>query len=77
MFSEDFDAKQKVLSATPLDDPGQDALVWELNDIIVKYSTIPLVHRGNVSGISNSITGFGEPNGWDSEYWNIEEWGRG
>ena len=77
LFSEDFDAKQKVLSSTPLDDPGQDALVWELNDIIVKYSTIPLVHRGNVSGISNSITGYGEPNGWDSEYWNIEEWGRG
>ena len=77
LFSEDFDAKQEVLSSTALDDPGQDALVWELNDIIVSWSTIPLVHRGNVSGISNSITGFGEPNGWSSEYWNIQEWARG
>lgn len=77
LFSEDFDAKQKVLSSTPLDDPGQDALVHELNDIIVSWSTIPLVHRGSVSGISNSITGYGDPNGWDSEYWNIEEWARG
>ena len=77
LLSEDFDAKQEVLSSTPLDDPGQDAQVWELNDIIVSYAVIPLVHRGNVSGISNSITGFGDPNGWSSEYWNIQEWARG
>ncbi len=76
LLSPEFDELQSVVSSTPLDDPGQDALVWELNDIIVDWNIIPLVHRGNVSGISNSITGFGEPNGWDSEYWNIEEWGR-
>jgi peptide/nickel transport system substrate-binding protein len=77
LFSEEFDALQEVLSATPLDDPGQDAIVHELNDIIVRTNIIPLVHRGNVSGIANSITGYGDPNGWDSEYWNIEEWARG
>jgi peptide/nickel transport system substrate-binding protein len=77
MFDEDFDALQEELSATPLDDPSQDAIVHELNDIIVGLSTIPLIHRGSVSGISNTITGYGEPNGWDSEYWNIEEWARG
>jgi len=78
MFSEEFDALQEQLSSTPLDDPDQDALVWQLNDIIVRTSgsTIPLVHRGGVSAISFSITGFGDPNGWDSQYWNIEEWAR-
>lgn len=79
MYSEEFDALQEELSSTALDDPGQDALVHQLNDIITDKSgsTIPLVHRGNVSGISLSITGFGDPNGWDSEYWNIEQWAFG
>jgi peptide/nickel transport system substrate-binding protein len=77
LYSEEFDALQLQLSATALDDPDQDALVWATNDIVVRSALIPLVHRGNVSGISLSITGYGEPNGWDSEYWNVEEWGRG
>ena len=77
LISPEMDALQEELSSTPLDDPGQDALVHEVNDIIVSWSTIPLIHRGEVSGISNSITGFGVINGWDSEYWNIEEWARG
>jgi peptide/nickel transport system substrate-binding protein len=77
LYSEEFDELQTQLSATALDDPGQDALVHQLNDIIVGWSTIPLVHRGNVSGISNEITGFGDPNGWSSEYWNIQDWARG
>lgn len=77
LHSEEFDALAIQLSATPLDDPGQDAIVHELNDILVGSAIIPLVHRGNVSGIALDITGYGEPNGWDSEYWNAEEWGRG
>jgi peptide/nickel transport system substrate-binding protein len=77
LYSEEFDALQTTLSATALDDPGQDAIVHQLNDIIVGWSTIPLVHRGNVSGISNEITGYGDPNGWSSEYWNIQDWARG
>jgi hypothetical protein len=47
-----------------------------LNDIIVDYSTIPLVNRGFVSAFANSIAGQGDLNGWDSEYWNIEDWTR-
>ena len=31
-----------------------------------KGAIIPLIHRGNVSGISLAIEGFGDPNGWDS-----------
>jgi peptide/nickel transport system substrate-binding protein len=76
-YSEEYDALWTIASATPLDDPGQDALVIELNDMVVAGSIIPLIHRANVSGISNSITGYGATNGWDSEYWNVEEWARG
>ncbi len=74
--SPEFDALQAELASTPLDDPGQDALVWAANDLIVDWAIIPLIHRGNVSGISNEIGGLGDPNGWDSEYWNIEDWFR-
>lgn len=74
--SAEFDTLQEELARTPLDDPGQDALVHQLNDIIVSWNIIPLIHRGNVSAISNTIDGFGEPNGWDSEYWNVEDWTR-
>ncbi len=74
--SPEFDDLQTVLASTPLDDPGQDALVHELNDLIVSWNIIPLIHRGSVSGISLTIEGFGDPNGWDSEYWNIEDWTR-
>jgi peptide/nickel transport system substrate-binding protein len=74
--SPEFDALQTELANTALDDPDQDALVHELNDLIVSWNIIPLIHRGNVSGISLTIDGYGDPNGWDSEYWNIEDWTR-
>jgi peptide/nickel transport system substrate-binding protein len=76
LHNEAFDALQLQLTATPLDDPGQDAMVHELNDILSRTSVIPLVHRADVSGIGLDISGLGVPNGWDSEYWIIEEWGR-
>jgi peptide/nickel transport system substrate-binding protein len=72
-YSEEFDA----LQAMSLDDPGRNAQIHLVNDLVVRSAVIPMIHRGNVSGISNTITGFGDPNGWSSEYWNIEEWARG
>jgi peptide/nickel transport system substrate-binding protein len=74
--SPEFDALQTELANTALDDPDQDALVHELNDLIVSWNIIPLIHRGSVSGISLTIEGYGDPNGWDSEYWNVEDWFR-
>ncbi len=66
--------KALTLSST---DPEYTDTVKKLQEIIVeKGAIIPLIHRGNVSGISNSIEGFGDPNGWDSEYWNVENWVR-
>ena len=66
----------QALTLAPTD-PMYTDLVKQMQEIVVNQGAIiPLIHRGNVSGIANSIAGFGEPNGWDSEYWNIEEWTR-
>jgi len=72
----DFDAAWEIASANALDAPDHNEQIHELNDMIVEWNIIPLIHRGNVSGIANSIGGFGDPNGWSSEYWNIAEWFR-
>ncbi len=77
MTSEEFDSTWEQLSQTSLDDPAFNELTIKLQDLMIESgAVIPLIHRGNVSGISNTIQGFGEPNGWDSEYWNVEEWTR-
>jgi peptide/nickel transport system substrate-binding protein len=66
----------EALTLSPTD-PQYNELVKQMQEIIVnKGAIIPLIHRGNVSAISNTIQGFGDPNGWDSEYWNIEDWTR-
>jgi peptide/nickel transport system substrate-binding protein len=47
-----------------------------LNDLVVgNYSIIPLIHRGSVSAVTNSLTGY-KLNPWDAELWNIGDWGR-
>jgi peptide/nickel transport system substrate-binding protein len=76
LCDQEFDALFAELSAAALDDPARDEIVIAMNDIIVDYSTIPLVNRGTVSAFSNAIQGVGTLNGWDSEYWNVEEWTR-
>jgi peptide/nickel transport system substrate-binding protein len=73
----EYDEKWATLSQTSPTDPAYNDLVIELQDIMIESGAIiPLIHRGNVSAISNSISGFGDPNGWDSEYWNVEDWVR-
>jgi peptide/nickel transport system substrate-binding protein len=73
----DYDVlADQALTLSPTD-PEYTDLVKQMQEIVVnKGAIIPLIHRGNVSAIANSIEGFGDPNGWDSEYWNIEEWTR-
>ena len=58
-------------------DPDARAeIIIQLNHLIVQdYAMIPLVTRGDVSGISNSLQGF-QMNSWDSEIWNIADWTR-
>jgi peptide/nickel transport system substrate-binding protein len=76
LCNEEFDTLHAQLSETPLDDPARNDLTIQLNDIIVDYAIIPLINRATVSAFANSIQGVGELNGWDSEYWNIQDWTR-
>ena len=48
----------------------------QMNDMIVQdYAMIPLIWRGDVSAIANSLKGV-RMNTWDSELWNIGDWYR-
>lgn len=71
-----FDALVAELAVTA-DPERRTELAIELNDILVSDGVvIPLVHRGSVSAFRDDILGVGDLNGWDSEYWNIQEWRR-
>ena len=74
--TEFFDETWAELSVTPLSDPGRVDMVKALQDDVLSTTVIPITNRGNVSAFSNTILGVGTLNGWDSEYWNIEEWTR-
>ncbi|MEE8374922.1 MAG: ABC transporter substrate-binding protein [Acidimicrobiia bacterium] len=77
MQSPEFDAAWIAASGISIDDPSFNDVIIDLYDLMAQTGTmIPLIARGDVSGISNTIAGFGTINGWDSEYWNIEEWTR-
>jgi peptide/nickel transport system substrate-binding protein len=72
----EMDALLDELLATPLDDPGRTDLIIQINDLVSSSAIIPLVYRASNSAFSNTIENTGDLNGWDSEYWNIEEWTR-
>jgi peptide/nickel transport system substrate-binding protein len=74
----ELDAAWAELNAASIDDPARNDLVIRVNDIISAESggVIPLILRGSVSAFSNDIKNTGPLNGWDSEYWNIQEWTR-
>jgi peptide/nickel transport system substrate-binding protein len=51
-------------------------LTKAMNDMLMQdYAMIPLIHRGNVSAHSNTLSGV-RMNPWDSELWNIADWTR-
>jgi len=51
-------------------------IVKQMNDMIVQdYAMIPLVTRGDVSAVHNTLLGV-RFNVWDSELWNIADWSR-
>lgn len=71
----DFDKLYKVLERTA-EASERHRISKELNDMIVSGgSLIPLVHRGTVSGKSNTLGGV-ILNTWDSELWNAADWFR-
>jgi peptide/nickel transport system substrate-binding protein len=52
------------------------AIAIQMNDLIVQQGgAIPLVHRGDVSAMSNTLEGV-LMNTWDAELWNIADWTR-
>jgi peptide/nickel transport system substrate-binding protein len=79
LASEEYDAAVTEAGALPVGDPAQIELLHFLQEEMFygQGAIIPLIHRGNVSAFANDIQGVGELNGWDSEYWNIEDWYRG
>jgi peptide/nickel transport system substrate-binding protein len=73
--SDEYDALYLELTQTA-DIDRRNEITIALNDLVVgNYSIIPLIHRGSVSAVTNSLTGY-KLNPWDAELWNIGEWGR-
>lgn len=63
-------------STKEIDPDERDKLFAAMNDVIVKdVVTIPLIHRGSVSAVSNTIEGV-DLTPWDSEFWNVQDWRR-
>ena len=72
----EMDALIEEMVATDLDDPRLTEVAIEINDLVSSTAIIPLIHRASASAFSNAMENTGDLNGWDSEYWNIEEWTR-
>jgi peptide/nickel transport system substrate-binding protein len=73
--SDEYDALYSELTQTA-DTARRNEITIALNDLVVgNYSIIPLIHRGSVSAVTNSLTGY-KLNPWDAELWNIGDWGR-
>jgi peptide/nickel transport system substrate-binding protein len=74
--SAEYDALHEELTTTG-DLNRRIEIVKELNDLVIQAGAmIPLIYRADVSAFANSIEGVGTLNGWDSEYWNVEDWTR-
>lgn len=71
----EYDAKVETLkTATSLEERAR--IIRELNDMVVGDGAIlPLVHRGTVAGVSNTLQGV-DVTAWDAEIWNIADWSR-
>ena len=72
----EIDALTDELVTLPVEDPRYSEVAIEINDRVVNSAVIPLIHRASASAVSNAIEGLGTLNGWDSEYWNVEDWTR-
>jgi peptide/nickel transport system substrate-binding protein len=73
--NKDYEALIAQMAATA-DFDERIAMAKTMNDLLMQdYVMIPLIHRGDVSGIHNTLLGF-RMNSWDSEMWNIADWSR-
>ncbi|MDY6782052.1 MAG: peptide ABC transporter substrate-binding protein [Cyanobacteriota bacterium] len=59
-----------------LDQEKRRELILQLNDLLVEQaSVLPLIHRRETAGLSNTIEGF-ELTPWDLNTWKIAQWQR-
>ncbi|MDJ0509533.1 MAG: peptide ABC transporter substrate-binding protein [Crocosphaera sp.] len=57
-----------------LDQKKRQDMFIKMNDILIEdFAVIPLVHRADVTAISNRLDGF-ELTPWDRNTWNIKDW---
>lgn len=71
-----YDAMIDELAATG-ELEARAALAKKMNDMLTKdtYTIVPLVNRGRVTGVSNTLGGF-KHSTWDSLLWNAADWYR-
>ncbi len=61
---------------TTVGEAARGEIGQRLNDMAIEGGMmIPLVHRGRISALSNTLEGV-VMNAWDSELWNIDDWRR-
>jgi peptide/nickel transport system substrate-binding protein len=71
----DYDALYNQ-AVTELDPEKRQELFIQMNDILIEEVVmIPLVHLGQVSGVSPTLEGL-DPTPWDANVWNIKDWRR-
>ncbi|WOD39383.1 peptide ABC transporter substrate-binding protein [Nodosilinea sp. E11] len=71
----EFDALWEQSAAT-LDPEARRDLFIQMNDLLINEAAVmPIVHRADVSGVSNRLTGI-SLTPWDLSTWNIAEWQR-
>lgn len=63
-------------AATELDPQARQDLFIQMNDLLINEAAVfPIVHRADVSGVSNRLEGV-SLTPWDLSTWNIAEWRR-
>ena len=71
----DYDALWQQ-AAAELDPAARQELFIQMNDLLINEAAVfPLVHRADVSGVSNRLTGI-NLTPWDLSTWNIADWKR-
>jgi len=73
--NEEYDKLYRA-AETELDPVKRAALFIKMNDLVIQnIVVIPVVLRPAVSAASNNLKG-AEQSGWDSNFWNLENWYR-
>ncbi|PSN17848.1 peptide ABC transporter substrate-binding protein [filamentous cyanobacterium CCP5] len=63
-------------STRELNPAAREQLFIQMNDLLIEAAAVlPIVHRADVSGVSNRLSGV-ELTPWDLTTWNIADWGR-